>query len=126
MLLSPFRGPRAARRRARGRPGPRADLLARGRCIAAKSKIDDYREQYANNQNISFLPAITSTSTRESSKTRNPRSLSIESLKTRAMPESSKTVQCLNPLHRAMPESSKTLPPQASREAGPADLIYTI
>jgi len=32
--------------------------------IAAKSKIDDYREQYANNQNFSFLPAITSTSTR--------------------------------------------------------------
>ena len=32
--------------------------------IAAKSKIDDYRGQYANNQNISFLPAITSTSTR--------------------------------------------------------------
>ena len=32
--------------------------------LAAKSKIDDYREQYANNQNISFLPAITSTSTR--------------------------------------------------------------
>ena len=32
--------------------------------IAAKSKIDDYRDQYANNQNISFLPAITSTSTR--------------------------------------------------------------
>ena len=32
--------------------------------IAAKSKIDDYREQYANNQNISFLTAITSTSTR--------------------------------------------------------------
>ena len=32
--------------------------------IAAKSKIDDYCEQYANNQNISFLPAITSTSTR--------------------------------------------------------------
>ena len=26
--------------------------------------IDDYREQYANNQNITFLPAITSTSTR--------------------------------------------------------------
>ena len=32
--------------------------------LAAKSKIDDYRDQYANNQNISFLPAITSTSTR--------------------------------------------------------------
>jgi len=32
--------------------------------IAAKSKIDDYREQYANNQNIRFLTAITSTSTR--------------------------------------------------------------
>ena len=32
--------------------------------IAAKSKIDAYRDQYANNQNISFLPAITSTSTR--------------------------------------------------------------
>ena len=31
---------------------------------ALKSKIDDYREKYANNQNISFLPAITSTSTR--------------------------------------------------------------
>ena len=42
--------------------------------IAAKSKIDDYREQYAN-QNISFLPAITSTSTRESSKTPHPQLL---------------------------------------------------
>ena len=28
------------------------------------SMIDDYRDQYANNQNISFLPVITSTSTR--------------------------------------------------------------
>ena len=32
--------------------------------IAAKSQIDDYRAQYANNRNISFLPAITHTSTR--------------------------------------------------------------
>jgi len=31
---------------------------------AAKSKIDDYRAQYANNQKISFLPVITSTCTR--------------------------------------------------------------
>ena len=30
----------------------------------APEQIDDYREQYANNQNISFLPAITSTSAR--------------------------------------------------------------
>ena len=32
--------------------------------LLRRAKIDDYREQYANNQNISFLPAITSTSTR--------------------------------------------------------------
>ena len=32
--------------------------------IAAKSKIDDYRARYAHNQNISFMSAITSTSTR--------------------------------------------------------------
>jgi hypothetical protein len=32
--------------------------------IAAQRKINSYRQQYADNQNISFLPAITSTSTR--------------------------------------------------------------
>jgi hypothetical protein len=32
--------------------------------IAAQSKINIYRQHYADNQNISFLPAITSTSTR--------------------------------------------------------------
>jgi hypothetical protein len=34
------------------------------RQIAAQRKINSYRQQYADNQNISFLPAITSTSTR--------------------------------------------------------------
>ena len=32
--------------------------------VAAQRKINCYRQQYADNQNISFLPAITSTSTR--------------------------------------------------------------
>jgi hypothetical protein len=32
--------------------------------IAAQCKINSYRQQYADNQNISFLPAILSTSTR--------------------------------------------------------------
>jgi hypothetical protein len=32
--------------------------------LAAQRKINGYRKQYADNQNISFLPAIMSTSTR--------------------------------------------------------------
>jgi hypothetical protein len=32
--------------------------------LAAQRKINGYRQQYADNQNISFLPAIFSTSTR--------------------------------------------------------------
>jgi hypothetical protein len=32
--------------------------------IAAERKINSYRQQYVDNQNISFLPAIVSTSTR--------------------------------------------------------------
>jgi hypothetical protein len=32
--------------------------------VAAQRKINGYRQQYADNQNISFLPAIVSTSTR--------------------------------------------------------------
>ena len=32
--------------------------------LAAQRKINGYRQQYADNQNISFLPAIVSTSTR--------------------------------------------------------------
>ena len=32
--------------------------------VAAQRKINSYRQPYADNQNISFLPAITSTSTR--------------------------------------------------------------
>jgi hypothetical protein len=32
--------------------------------LAAQLKIESYRQQYADNQNISFLPAIMSTSTR--------------------------------------------------------------
>jgi hypothetical protein len=32
--------------------------------LAAQRKIDSYRQQYPDNQNISFLPAIMSTSTR--------------------------------------------------------------
>ena len=32
--------------------------------LAAQRKIISYRQQYADNQNISFLPAIVSTSTR--------------------------------------------------------------
>jgi hypothetical protein len=32
--------------------------------VAAQRKINSYRQQYADNQNISFLPAIASTSTR--------------------------------------------------------------
>ncbi len=32
--------------------------------LAAQRKINCYRQQYADNQNISFLPAIVSTSTR--------------------------------------------------------------
>ncbi len=35
--------------------------------IAAQRKIDAYWQQYADNQNISFLPAIVSTSTRTAS-----------------------------------------------------------
>ena len=34
------------------------------RCVAAQRKIAAYHQQYADNQNISFLPAIVSTSTR--------------------------------------------------------------
>ena len=35
------------------------------RCVLLRSvKINAYRQQYADNENISFLPAITSTSTR--------------------------------------------------------------
>ena len=33
-------------------------------CVAAQRKINAYRQQYADNQNISFLPAIVSTSCR--------------------------------------------------------------
>ena len=33
-------------------------------CLASQRKINSFRQQYADNQNISFLPAITSTSTR--------------------------------------------------------------
>jgi hypothetical protein len=33
--------------------------------LAAQRKINSYRQQYADNQNISFLPAIVSTSTRK-------------------------------------------------------------
>jgi hypothetical protein len=33
-------------------------------CLAAQRKINSYRQQYADNQNISFLPAIVSTITR--------------------------------------------------------------
>jgi hypothetical protein len=32
--------------------------------LAAKRRLNNYRQQYADNQNISFLPAIVSTSTR--------------------------------------------------------------
>jgi hypothetical protein len=32
--------------------------------LVAQRKINGYRQQYADNQNISFLPAIMSTSTR--------------------------------------------------------------
>ena len=32
--------------------------------LAAQGKINSYRQQYADNQNISFLPALVSTSTR--------------------------------------------------------------
>ena len=32
--------------------------------VAAQGKINSYRQQYADNQNISFLPALVSTSTR--------------------------------------------------------------
>ena len=39
------------------------------RRLAAKRKIDEYQQQYANNQNITFLPATMRTFTRESSKT---------------------------------------------------------
>ena len=61
----------------------------------------------ANSQNISFLPAITSTSTRESSKTINSLSLLIESLKTRAMPESQTWVQ--NYSQKLMPNMCRAL-----------------
>jgi hypothetical protein len=33
-------------------------------CLADQRKINGYRQQYTDNQNISFLPAISSTSTR--------------------------------------------------------------
>jgi hypothetical protein len=33
-------------------------------CLAAQRKINSYMQQYADNQNICFLPAIVSTSTR--------------------------------------------------------------
>jgi hypothetical protein len=45
--------------------------------IAAQRKIAAYRQQYADNQNISFLPAIVSTSTRMQS----PESRSDQALK---------------------------------------------
>jgi len=32
--------------------------------VAARKKINNYRDQYANNRNITFMPAITSTSSR--------------------------------------------------------------
>ena len=32
--------------------------------VAARKKINTYRDQYANNRNITFMPAITSTSSR--------------------------------------------------------------
>ena len=32
--------------------------------VAARKKINVYRDQYANNRNITFMPAITSTSSR--------------------------------------------------------------
>ena len=32
--------------------------------VAARKKINTYREQYAYNRNITFMPAITSTSSR--------------------------------------------------------------
>jgi hypothetical protein len=32
--------------------------------LAAQGKMNSYRQQYADNQNISFLPAILTTSTR--------------------------------------------------------------
>ena len=32
--------------------------------VAARKKINAYRDQYANNRNITFMPAITSTSSR--------------------------------------------------------------
>jgi hypothetical protein len=35
-----------------------------GARLAAQRKINNYRQQYADNQNISFLPAIVSTPTR--------------------------------------------------------------
>jgi hypothetical protein len=47
------------------------DLDAPSR-LAAERKMNSCRQQCADNQNISFLPAILSTSTRESSKTPNP------------------------------------------------------
>jgi hypothetical protein len=59
--------PRAAERF----PIASQDLEAHLR-LAAQRKINGCRQQYADNQNISFLPAIMSTSTRESSKTPNP------------------------------------------------------
>ena len=32
--------------------------------VAARKKINNYRDQYASNRNITFMPAITSTSSR--------------------------------------------------------------
>jgi hypothetical protein len=41
-------------------PGPRCDFEG----LAAQRKINSYRQQYTDNQDISFLPVIVSTSTR--------------------------------------------------------------
>ena len=40
------------------------DLEAGPLHVAARKKISTYRDQYANNRNITFMPAITSTSSR--------------------------------------------------------------
>ena len=42
-------------------------LLTHPLHLTAQRKIDEYQRQYANNQNITFVPAIMSISTRESS-----------------------------------------------------------
>ena len=49
----------AAERFAIASPGPRRPLR-----LAAQRKVNSYRQQYADNQNISFLPAIMTTSSR--------------------------------------------------------------